>query len=162
MKPLTRRPLFAVRGAIADLDGRDRSVLLDRGVTADPTLRDRVSAILARVWEDRDAALRSLARELDGVDLDELEVPPETCARALAALDPAIRLVLQRAADNITRVHRAIPVTATETEPEPGIIIGRRPDPLARVGVYAPGGRRLIRAPCSWASSPRASLACVR
>lgn len=141
MKSLTRRPLFAVRGAIGDLDARDAKVLLDRGFSADPTLRDRVSTILARVWKERDAALRLLARELDGVDLDELEVPRERCDRALAALDPSLRRVLQRAADNIARVHRAIPVTSTEVEPEPGIIVGRRPDPLARVGVYAPGGR---------------------
>jgi histidinol dehydrogenase len=28
-----------------------------------------------------------------------------------------------------------------EMSPEPGIVVGRRPDPLQRVGVYAPGGR---------------------
>ncbi len=141
MKPPTRKPLFALRGAIADLDTRDLRGLLDRGFTADPVVRDRVSAILARVWEERDAALRDLARELDGVKLDALEVPRERCMRALTALDAALRRVLQRAADNITRVHRAIPVVPMEIEPEPGITIGRRPDPLERVGVYAPGGR---------------------
>ncbi|HJR65567.1 MAG TPA: histidinol dehydrogenase [Gemmatimonadaceae bacterium] len=141
MKTPTRKPLFAVRGAVADLDTREARILLDRGFTTDPLVRDRVSTILARVWEERDAALRALARELDGVDLDELEVPRERCIRALAALDPELRRVLRRAAENITRVHRAIPVVEMEVEPEPGIIIGRRPDPLARVGVYAPGGR---------------------
>jgi histidinol dehydrogenase len=30
---------------------------------------------------------------------------------------------------------------SSETLPEPGIRVGRRPDPLDRVGVYAPGGR---------------------
>jgi histidinol dehydrogenase len=30
---------------------------------------------------------------------------------------------------------------AQEAESEPGILVGRRPDPLGRVGVYAPGGR---------------------
>ena len=141
MRAPTRKPLFAVRGAIADLDVHDARVLLDRGFTTDPHLRDRVSRILARVWEQRDTALRALARELDGVDLDELEVPRERCTRALTALDPELRRVLQRAADNITRVHRALPIAVTEVEPEPGIVIGRRPDPLDRVGVYAPGGR---------------------
>ena len=141
MKPLTRRPIFALRATVADLDARDARLLLDRGLTADLSLRNDVSKILARVWEERDAALRSLARELDGVTLAALDVSLETCDRALAALDPELRRVMQRAADNISRVHRAIPVGATEVEPEPGIVIGRRPDPLARVGVYAPGGR---------------------
>ena len=141
MKPINRKPLFALRSAIADLDQRDSRILFDRGFTADPHLRDRVSSILAQVWEDRDAALRQLARELDGVDLEAIEVPRERCARALSGLDPALRRVLHRAADNIARVHRAIPLTTTEVESEPGIVIGRRPDPLERVGVYAPGGR---------------------
>lgn len=141
MKAITRKPLFALRGSIAELDTRDTRVLLDRGFTADPHLRDRVSRILARVWEDRDVALRGLARELDGVDLDEIEVPRERCARALAELDPTLQRVLHRAADNIARVHRAIPLTRIEIESEPGIVVGRRPDPLERVGVYAPGGR---------------------
>jgi len=141
MKPPTRKPLFALRGAIRDLDGRDTRTLFDRGFTTDPQLRDRVSRILARVWEERDTALRELARELDGVSLDALEVPRERCDRALAVLDPELRRVLQRAADNIARVHRAIPTVAMEVEPEPGIIVGRRADPLDRVGVYAPGGR---------------------
>src|SRR5688500_13643735 len=48
---------------------------------------------------------------------------------------------MQRAANNIARVHRDIPIAAIESEPEPGIIVGRRPDALAGVGVYAPGGR---------------------
>ena len=38
-------------------------------------------------------------------------------------------------------MHRAFRPVAQETESEPGIIVGRRPDPLGRVGVYAPGGR---------------------
>lgn len=141
MKTPTRKPLFALRGAIADLDAHDARILFDRGFTIDPLLRDRVSAILARVWEERDAALRGLARELDGVDVDELEVPRDRCARALTALEPALRRVLQRAADNISRVHRAIPVASMKVEPEPGVTIERRPEPLERVGVYAPGGR---------------------
>jgi histidinol dehydrogenase len=132
---------FALRGAIAELSALARALLHDRGFTADPTVRERVSAILARVREAGDAALRALARELDGVELDELEVTREACSRALDVLDPTLRRVMQRAADNIARVHRAIPVTATEVESEPGIIVGRRPDPLGRVGVYAPGGR---------------------
>jgi histidinol dehydrogenase len=48
---------------------------------------------------------------------------------------------MTRSAENISRVHRAFLPTAQETESEPGIVVGRRPDPLGRVGVYAPGGR---------------------
>src|SRR5206468_2737184 len=44
-------------------------------------------------------------------------------------------------ATNLTAVHQAFKPVADEVSPEPGIRVGRRPDPLARVGVYAPGGR---------------------
>jgi histidinol dehydrogenase len=52
-----------------------------------------------------------------------------------------LRQALERSARNIERVHRAFLPVAQETESEAGVIIGRRPDPLGRVGVYAPGGR---------------------
>ena len=60
---------------------------------------------------------------------------------ALDALRPHLRAALERSAENIERVHRAFRPVAQETESEPGVIVGRRPDPLGRVGVYAPGGR---------------------
>jgi len=52
-----------------------------------------------------------------------------------------VRSALERAAHNIAAVHSASPPRALEIETEPGVIVGRRPDPLARVGIYAPGGR---------------------
>ncbi|MDB4890307.1 MAG: histidinol dehydrogenase, partial [Gemmatimonadetes bacterium] len=48
---------------------------------------------------------------------------------------------MERSARNIRRVHEAFLPVAQEIESETGVIVGRRPDPLGRVGVYAPGGR---------------------
>jgi histidinol dehydrogenase len=132
---------FAVRGTVEDLDPRAQAVLFDRGFSIDPLVRDRVTAILSRVRRDGDVALRALAHELDGVDLEELEVTRDACARALDALDRVLRRAMERAADNIARVHSAMTATSIEVESEPGVIVGRRPDPLERAGVYAPGGR---------------------
>lgn len=136
-----RDALFAVRGTIADLDESAQGILFQRSFSIDPLVRDSVTTILERVQRDGDVALKALARELDGVDLDELEVPREACARALDALDPALRRAMERASDNIARVHSAMPAIAIEIESEPGVVVGRRPDPLERAGVYAPGGR---------------------
>ncbi|HMG12874.1 MAG TPA: histidinol dehydrogenase [Gemmatimonadaceae bacterium] len=136
-----RDALFAVRGTVSDLDARARAILFDRGFSADPLVQDRVTEILLRVRRDGDSALRSLARELDGVDLDELEVSRGACTRALEKLDPVVRRAMERAADNIARVHGANPASASEIESESGVVVGRRPDPLLRTGVYAPGGR---------------------
>ncbi len=130
------------RGAWASLAAADRAALLDRVVDTDTAaIRETTAAILARVRSAGDAALFALAKELDGVELRALEVPLSLCEAALDALDTDLRRAMLRAATNIERVHRAAMPVATETSPEPGIVVGRRPDPLNRVGVYAPGGR---------------------
>ncbi|MDZ7631852.1 MAG: histidinol dehydrogenase [Gemmatimonadaceae bacterium] len=54
---------------------------------------------------------------------------------------PDLRTVLERAVRNVRTAHTAFRPVAVEVETEPGITVGRRPDPLQRVGVYAPGGR---------------------
>lgn len=128
-------------GAIASLGEAERAALLDRGTSSDAMVRDRTSEIVARVRSDGDVALVALAWELDGVDLRSLEVPRSTRRDALSSLEPGLRRALERAADNIERVHRASLPQAVETSPEPGILVGRRPDPLSLVGIYAPGGR---------------------
>jgi histidinol dehydrogenase len=129
------------RGPYRELTAADRRALFDRALGADDSIRQRAAAIVRRVREEGDAALRAMALEFDGVTLDSLEVPPTAWQRALDALDPTLRRGMERSAANIARVHESFAPVAHETESEPGVVIGRRPDPLARVGVYAPGGR---------------------
>ena len=128
-------------GACADLTPPDRRALLDRTSAVDTAVGERTASIVARVRREGDDALRALARELDGVDLDALEVPRDRWRSALDALPSPLRAALDRSAENVGRVHRAFRPVTQETASEPGIVIGRRPDPLGRVGVYAPGGR---------------------
>jgi histidinol dehydrogenase len=126
-------------GALAALSADDRRALFDRTLGA-TGVRERTADIVARVRREGDAALRALALELDGATLDALEVPRHEWTRALDALDPALRQAMERSAGNIERVHRALLPSTQETETEPGVVVGRRPDPLQCVGVYAPGG----------------------
>jgi histidinol dehydrogenase len=128
-------------GALAALTAAERSALCDRRTSADPAVRAATAAILERVARDGDAALLALARELDGVALEALEVPRERCRRALDRLDASLRAAMERAIANLRAVHDRFRPQADEVEPEPGVRVGRRPDPLDRIGVYAPGGR---------------------
>lgn len=131
-------------GARSCLSAADEHRLFERMSTAaagDHEIRTRTRSIVERVRRDGDDALRALAEEFDGVVLDQLEVPRSQCLAAFEALDPALRRAMERAATNIRQVHESFRPHAQETESESGIVIGRRPDPLARVGVYAPGGR---------------------
>lgn len=124
-----------------DADASRVAELLDRATSTDAVVRDRTAAIIERVRRRGDAALLELARELDGVSLAALEVPRDAIDAALARIDAPVRAAMERAARNIAAVHRAMLPAAVELEVEPGITIGRRPDPLGTVGIYAPGGR---------------------
>lgn len=138
-----RAPLaIRFRGRADALTAADERALYDRAVSgAALDIREQTTAIIDRVRRDGDRALLEMAREYDGATLDALQVPRDSLVRALDELEPALRRSLERAASNIARVHRTWLPRTTETSPEPGIVIGRRPDPLERVGVYAPGGR---------------------
>ena len=134
-------PMLRWTGACAELTDADRRALFDRTSAIDTAVGERTASIVARVRREGDVALRALAHELDGVELDALEVPRAQWRAALDALPSALRTAIERSAENVRRVHRAFRPMAQETESEPGVIVGRRPDPLGRVGVYAPGGR---------------------
>ena len=128
-------------GRLADVERDDLRALLDRATAGDATIRSRTADVIARVRREGDGALFAFARSFDGVELEQLEVPRRSCRRALEEVPPALRAAMERAADNLSRVHSAFMPRVSETSPEPGIVIGRRPDPLGRVGIYAPGGR---------------------
>jgi len=134
---------WPLSGRIAEMSDATRRSLLERTTSSDPVVRERVAAIIGRVRAKDDDALRALAAELDGVTLDALEVPRDRWMRALDGIDTPLRKAMERAARNIETAHAAFRPVAQEVETERGIVIGRRPDPLAHVGVYAPGGRAL-------------------
>lgn len=127
--------------ACDELSTMQRRTLFERGTSNDAVIRERTRQILGKVRSGGDDALRSMALAYDGVTLSSLEVSRSECDAALDALDAGLRRVMERSAANIRRVHEAFRPTTQEVETEPGIIIGRRPDPLGRVGIYAPGGR---------------------
>ncbi|HET9037352.1 MAG TPA: histidinol dehydrogenase, partial [Myxococcaceae bacterium] len=130
-------------GRLSALGPDDVRTLLSRG-RADAGERDfqaQVASLVADVRSRGDAALRDLARHFDRVTLESLEVPREVVRRALDRQPPALRRAMERSARNVAKVHGALRPQATRVEVEPGIVVERRPDPLRRVGVYAPGGR---------------------
>jgi histidinol dehydrogenase len=132
---------LAVEGRIADLDDRQRRLLLERRPSDEDGVEQAAREMLARVRREGDAALRDFARRFDGVALDNLEVPREQWGRALESLDNKVTAALSRAARNIEAFHRAQIPGDIEVEVEPGVHLGRVFVPLEAVGVYAPGGR---------------------
>ena len=128
-------------GRLADLPAADRRQLIERGSAGDASIQSRTRSILEQVRTEGDGALRAMAAEFDGVQLGALEVPRSLWRTALREIDPALRRALERAVRNIARAHEGFLPQAVEVETEPGVMVGRRPDALGRVGIYAPGGR---------------------
>ncbi len=128
-------------GPLNGLDGETLRAIVDRSASTDTTVRSRTADIIARVRAHGDEALRAFAESFDRVTLTNIEVPKALWDQALTELDPALRRAMERAAVNIRSVHEAFRPVETQVSPEPGIVVGRRPDPLERVGIYAPGGR---------------------
>jgi histidinol dehydrogenase len=128
-------------GLLSDLSDADHALLFERALGGAPGLSSDVSKILRAVREEGDEALFGFAKIYDGVTLASLEVSREDRLAALARIDPVVRRALERAAENLQRVSRSQIPSPLELEVEPGVVVGRRADPLARAGVYAPGGK---------------------
>ena len=132
---------FAVCVDLEEMSTAQRQRLCDRATSRDESVRRTVADIIARVRRDGDAALQTMAREFDGVEDLIMEVPRSEWEIALSALPASVRTALDHAARNIAAAHHAWRLSPASTEVEPGVVVTRRPDPLQRVGIYAPGGR---------------------
>ncbi|MEO8450007.1 MAG: histidinol dehydrogenase [Gemmatimonadota bacterium] len=131
------------RGTIAGLAPEALRALLERQLPDPAPVRAAVSRLIDAVRSRGDQAVRELTLEFDRISLVDLEVPQASWRAALHRLAAPVRTALERAARNIERAHRAwLPIGAV-VETEPGITLERRAFPLARVGVYAPGGRAI-------------------
>ena len=108
--------------------------------TANAEVIKEVSAIIASVRKWGDESLREYGVRFDGTAPDSFEVTRAEIEEAVSSLDPALRAVLEEAANNIRAFHRHqvhAGFTVTETD---GVILGQRVLPLERVGIYVPGG----------------------
>jgi len=141
VSPPIEKARLRYTGVLSALSPDERASLVRRTIASDSLVREQTEGIVRRVRSDGDRALREMAVAFDGVSLDALEVPKGVRQRALAEIDPILRSALEHAAWNITLFHSAAPPRTVELATEPGVIVGRRPDPLRRVGIYSPGGR---------------------
>ncbi len=141
MSLATGVPDLAFRGRLDALVADARAALLDRAAPRNPAVEEGVRVILARVRDEGDRAVDELTLRFDGVQPARFEIAAERCAAALAALPAPLRRAMERSLANLERAHSAFAPAPRRVEPEPGVLVIRRPEPLARAGVYAPGGR---------------------
>ena len=123
--------------ARASVDPRD---VLPRAAQSVEEAVEQVRPLCDDVRERGAVAVRELTARFDGVDLESARVPAEAVRRAVADLDPALRAALEEAIRRARAVHEAQVRHDVTVEVVPGGEVTEKWVPVARVGLYVPGG----------------------
>ncbi len=115
--------------------------LSERPSTQNPAVRERVLAILARVKQQGDDALRALSLEIEGRPLDALEVTPEERLRACEKVSKEVKKAIGTAMEQIEKFHAAQKPKDLCVETAPGVRCFQKSVPIQKVGLYIPGGQ---------------------
>jgi len=121
-------------------DERWRTVCERREDAAADVEKD-VRRILERVRRGGDAELLACVRKYDGAKLKAVEVSRDEWDEACERVDPADRAAIGKAAMRVRDFHRKRIPSSWEMREEGGGFMGQRVRPLARAGIYVPGGK---------------------
>jgi len=105
-----------------------------------PQVAARVRDIFAQVRQRGDAALLTLAAELDQATITGLLVSEAEFAAAVAQVPAELQAAIRQAKANIEAFHAAQREPELRVETMPGVSCSRRAVPVQRVGLYVPGG----------------------
>ncbi|MBQ5358893.1 MAG: histidinol dehydrogenase [Alistipes sp.] len=103
-------------------------------------IAERVQAIVDRVAREGDAALKALAKDIDGVELASLKVSEEEFVEAAEKVSPEVKAAIEVARNNISAFHTAQLPREVRVETQLGVVCIQRPVAIRRVGLYIPGG----------------------
>lgn len=131
---------------IIDLRGRTLTTaeLLEtvpRAVGARAAALQVAADVVADVRARGETSLREQAERFDGVTGHAIRVPRQHLDEAAAALEPAVRDALTEAIRRVRLASAAQVPQASVTEIAPGARVTQRWQPVARAGVYVPGGK---------------------
>jgi len=101
---------------------------------------ETVRPILADVRARGEAALREYGDRFDSGSPATLRIAQADIESALATLDPAVRESLEEAIRRVRLFHEATVPPAVSVDLAPGARVSQRWVPVARVGLYVPGG----------------------
>lgn len=108
--------------------------------TSDRVIEDRVATIIKTVRDKGDQALKEYSQQFDKVTIDDFKVDEETIEAAYKKVDSAVIEALEVAKANITSFHEQEKERGFMDASKPGVLRGQKVTPLARVGIYVPGG----------------------
>ncbi len=111
-----------------------------RATDDDTVIEQRVRAILERIRQGGDEALRAITTEIDGRCPESLQVSETEFAEAETMVSDELKSAIRQAASNISTFHKAQQTPAVDVYTMPGVHCRRRVLPIRRVGLYIPGG----------------------
>lgn len=121
-----------------------------------------VRAIVARVREQGDAALREYSLRFDGHAPETLRIGAAEIDAAMGRVDPRGIAALERAVANVQRFHEAQVLAPLSIETTPGVRCERIVRPIAAVGLYVPAGSAPLPSALIMAAVPAAIAGCPR
>ena len=119
------------------------SAIVARGEESGREVEEVVQGIIAQVRSRGDEALLEFTRRFDRLECgaDGLEVTAAEFDAAFASVDAKDLAALRHAVERVTRFHEKQKQQSWLSTEEPDIMLGQKVTPLARVGLYVPGGK---------------------
>jgi phosphoribosyl-ATP pyrophosphohydrolase/phosphoribosyl-AMP cyclohydrolase/histidinol dehydrogenase len=106
---------------------------------------DKVKPIVERVRREGDEGLRAMTKQFDRAELSSNIALPPFATPSESQLPADVRQAIDQAYANVKAFHVAQAETAPlSVETMPGVVCSRFSRPIARVGVYVPGGTAIL------------------
>ena len=117
--------------------------LLKRSPNSNGKFEAAVNDILLNVRTNKDEALFKYTKDFDKADINasNIVVTKEEIEEAYTKVDPALVDVIRKSLKNIKEYHEKQKQYSWFDSKPDGTILGQKVTPLARAGVYVPGGK---------------------
>jgi histidinol dehydrogenase len=102
-----------------------------------------VNEIIANVRENGDAAVFAYTEKFDGANItaENVEVTEEEIKEAYTLVQPKLLEVIRKSKENVRVYHEKQKQYSWFDSSVPGTMLGQKVTPIAKAGVYVPGGK---------------------
>lgn len=144
-------PIQMRHSDLATVSAAQRNALLRRPVLNSKQMLEKVRPIVDEVRKRGDAAVLELTAQFDKAQPKKPVIrrpfyDPLTskCLDGSGPIDPAVKDAIDKAYNNVHKFHEAQLSPPLMVETSPGVICERFTRPIARVGLYVPGGTAIL------------------